>query len=132
MTAPLIVKWRYWDNRKCRTGRSGNYLNYIGLREGVEKFDTTWRSNENKTYLDYIGTRPRVEKTGQHGLFSDEGIVLDLDAEREKLNNDNIPCINGEPYKDVIRRFRDEQSRERYNEQRRQRRAAERREKSIG
>lgn len=86
MTAPLIVKWRYWDNQKCRTGRSGNYLNYIGLREGVEKFDTTWRSNENKTYLDYIGTRPRVERTGQHGLFSDEGTVLDLDTEREKLN----------------------------------------------
>lgn len=42
------------------------------------------------------------------------------------IHNDNIPCINGEPYKDVIRRFRDEQSRERYNEQRRQRRAAER------
>ena len=139
MTAPLVVKWRYWNNSKSRAERSGNYLNYIGMREGVEKFDDTWSSKsvtekqqkligqiikdvpsvadteeyliylahptcgtahdvissalddhprllDKKTYLDYIGTRPRAERTGKHGLFSDDGTVIDLDTERDKLN----------------------------------------------
>ena len=44
MKAPLIIKWRYWNNAKCKVGRSSNYLNYIGTRDGVEKFDDSWRS----------------------------------------------------------------------------------------
>ncbi len=79
MKAPLIVKWRYWEN-SSKAGRSANYLHYIGTREGVEILE------DEKTYLDYIGTRPRVEKHGQHGLFSDDDGVIDLQAEREKLN----------------------------------------------
>ncbi len=81
MKSPLIVKWRYWDN-KSKAGRSANYLNYIGTREGVEIL-------EDKTYLDYMGTRPRVEKHGRHGLFSDDDTVLDMKTEREKLNRHN-------------------------------------------
>ena len=79
MTSPLIVKWRYWNNRSVREGRSGNYLRYIGTRDGVEKLT-------DKTYLDYIGTRPRVEKTGTHGLFSDDDVPLNMDTERKRLN----------------------------------------------
>ena len=80
MKAPLIVKWRYWNNRSVREGRSGNYLRYIGTRDGVETLT-------DKTYLDYIGTRPRVEKNGgAHGLFSDDDAPLCMNAERERLN----------------------------------------------
>ena len=40
----------------------------------------------DKTYLDYIATRPRVEKIeGRHGLFSSDGVVIDLDEEAEKV-----------------------------------------------
>ncbi|MBR3990620.1 MAG: hypothetical protein IKI91_00635 [Clostridia bacterium] len=79
MTSPLIVKWRYWNNRSVREGRSGNYLRYIGTRDGVEKLT-------DKTYLDYIGTRPRVEKNGAHGLFSDDDEPIIMDKAREHLN----------------------------------------------
>ena len=80
MKAPLMIKWRYWNNSTAKAGRASNYLNYIGIRDGVEKL------TEEKTYLDYIGTRPRVEKFGANGLFSDEGESLVMDAERKKLN----------------------------------------------
>lgn len=41
---------------------------------------------EDKTYLDYIATRPGVEKVdGEHGLFSDDGVSIDLNAEVEKM-----------------------------------------------
>ena len=80
MKAPLVIKWRYWNNSTAKAGWASNYLNYIGTRDGVEKL------TEEKTYLDYIGTRPRVEKFGTNGLFSDEGESLVMDAEREKLN----------------------------------------------
>ena len=40
----------------------------------------------DKTYLDYIATRPRVERiSGKHGLFSRDGVAIDIDEEAEKL-----------------------------------------------
>lgn len=48
MKAPLVIKWRYWNNAKCKEGRTSNYLNYIGTRDGVEKLDDSWR-NRNVT-----------------------------------------------------------------------------------
>lgn len=40
----------------------------------------------DKTYLDYIATRPRVERIGgKHGLFSSDGVAIDLDEEAEKI-----------------------------------------------
>jgi len=40
----------------------------------------------DKTYLDYIATRPRVERIeGRHGLFTKDGVAIDLDEEAEKL-----------------------------------------------
>ena len=42
----------------------------------------------DKTYLDYIATRPRVDKIeGTHGLFSEEGVALDLKTEAERMRN---------------------------------------------
>lgn len=41
---------------------------------------------EDKTYLDYIATRPRTEMLGgTHGLFSDDGVSIDLKDEVEKM-----------------------------------------------
>ena len=33
-----------------------------------------------KTYADYIATRPRAERFGSHGLFTDDGVEVRLDA----------------------------------------------------
>ena len=42
----------------------------------------------DKTYLDYIATRPRTEQyAGTHGLFSEEGIDIDLNKEAELVRN---------------------------------------------
>ena len=43
-------------------------------------------ASESKTYADYIATRPRVEKQGSHGLFSDEGEVIQLSKVSKELN----------------------------------------------
>ena len=41
---------------------------------------------KDKTYLDYIATRPRTEMLGgTHGLFSDDGVSIDLKDEVEKM-----------------------------------------------
>lgn len=42
-----------------------------------------------KTYADYIATRPRAERIGTHGLFTDDGVEVKLDAVSEELNRYN-------------------------------------------
>ena len=41
---------------------------------------------DSKTYADYIATRPRAERFGTHGLFTDEGIEVNLDEVSRDLN----------------------------------------------
>lgn len=41
---------------------------------------------EKKTYADYIATRPRAERFGSHGLFTDEGMEVNLSKVSEDLN----------------------------------------------
>ncbi len=40
----------------------------------------------SKTYADYIATRPRAEQFGSHGLFTDDGISVNLSKVSEELN----------------------------------------------
>ncbi len=39
-----------------------------------------------KTYADYIATRPRAERFGSHGLFTDDGVAVDLKKVSDELN----------------------------------------------
>lgn len=39
-----------------------------------------------KTYADYIATRPRAERIGSHGLFTDDGVAVDLQKVSDELN----------------------------------------------
>ena len=39
-----------------------------------------------KTYADYIATRPRAERFGSHGLFTDEGVEVQLSKVSQELN----------------------------------------------
>lgn len=101
--ARLVVKVKYMKSSKGR--KMGGYAEYIGTREGVAKIDDSHKKklvpsdgvllDENssgmfpeefspKTYADYIATRPRAERSGQHGLFTDAGVEVDLkDVSRE-------------------------------------------------
>ena len=40
----------------------------------------------SKTYADYIATRPRAERFGSHGLFTDDGVQINLSKVSEQLN----------------------------------------------
>ena len=40
----------------------------------------------SKTYADYIATRPRAERIGSHGLFTEEGVQVNLAKVSRKLN----------------------------------------------
>ena len=39
-----------------------------------------------KTYADYIATRPRAERFGSHGLFTDDGVQVNLTEVSRELN----------------------------------------------
>ena len=39
-----------------------------------------------KTYADYIATRPRAERFGSHGLFTDDGVEVQLSKVSRELN----------------------------------------------
>ena len=41
---------------------------------------------DTKTYADYIATRPRAERFGSHGLFTDEGVAVQLSKVSQELN----------------------------------------------
>ena len=76
------------------------YLDYAGTKtkgSASEFISTVLESYpellSDKTYLDYIATRPRVDKIeGTHGLFSEEGVALDLktEAERMRIHTGNV------------------------------------------
>ncbi len=40
--------------------------------------DNAHKALDSKTYADYIATRPRAERFGSHGLFTDDGVQVDL------------------------------------------------------
>ena len=41
---------------------------------------------DTKTYADYIATRPRAERFGSHGLFTDDGVQVQLEKVSQELN----------------------------------------------
>lgn len=41
----------------------------------------------SKTYADYIATRPRAERFGSHGLFTDDGVEVNLNEVSKDLNH---------------------------------------------
>lgn len=49
--------------------------------------DNAHKVLDSKTYADYIATRPRAERFGSHGLFTDDGVQVDLQKVSDDLNN---------------------------------------------
>ena len=70
----------YEDYRREKT--VGNASEFI-TRALEENMD---RVADSKTYADYIATRPRAERFGSHGLFTDDGVQVQLSKVSQELN----------------------------------------------
>ena len=70
----------YEDYRREKT--MGNASEFItsALEENMD------RVADSKTYADYIATRPRAERFGSHGLFTDDGVQVQLSKVSQELN----------------------------------------------
>lgn len=49
--------------------------------------DYAYEISGRKAYADYIATRPRAERFGSHGLFTDDGVQVQLSKVSEELDN---------------------------------------------
>lgn len=70
----------YEDYRKKQTVGSASEFISQTLEDNMEQAVNT------KTYADYIATRPRAERFGSHGLFTDEGVQVQLSKVSQELN----------------------------------------------
>ena len=59
-----------------------------------------------KTYADYIATRPRAERFGSHGLFTDDGVQVQLSKVSQELN-----AYTGNVYTAILSLKREDASR---------------------
>ena len=71
-----------------------DYLSNPNLGNASEFISRTLENNSDdikssKTYADYIATRPRAEKIGTHGLFTNEGVRVNLGQVSKELNEYN-------------------------------------------
>ena len=75
--------------------RMHEYYDYLQKpnRENASEFITQALENnldiiaKKKNYIDYLANRPRVEKIGTHGLFSDEGEIVQLTKVADEVAN---------------------------------------------
>lgn len=49
--------------------------------------DNAYEVLKTKTYADYIATRPRAQRFGTHGLFTDDGVEVNLDEVSDGLDH---------------------------------------------
>ena len=70
----------YEDYLKDKTiGTASEFITRALEENADEMMHTT-------TYADYIATRPRAERIGSHGLFTDDGVAVDLQKVSGELN----------------------------------------------
>ena len=70
----------YEDYLKDKTVGAASEFITRALEENADEMMHT------KTYADYIATRPRAERFGSHGLFTDDGVTVDLKKVSDELN----------------------------------------------
>ena len=70
----------YEDYLKDKTVGTASEFITRALEENADEMIHT------KTYADYIATRPRAERIGSHGLFTDDGVTVDLQKVSDELN----------------------------------------------
>ena len=99
--APATVKQKQFIEKMLLdfpdAAESLEYADYIAKPNRINASELISRTMENnidviadsKTYADYIATRPRTQKFGSHGLFTDDGVSINLSKVSEELNNHN-------------------------------------------
>ena len=70
----------YEDFLREQTAGNASALISMAIEENLDAVTNT------KTYADYIATRPRAERFGSHGLFTDEGVQVQLSKVSRELN----------------------------------------------
>ena len=65
--------------REQTVGNASEFIS-MAIEENMEAVSDT------KTYADYIATRPRAERFGSHGLFTDDGVQVQLSKVSQELN----------------------------------------------
>ena len=65
--------------REQTVGNASEFIS-IAIEENLDAVANT------KTYADYIATRPRAERFGSHGLFTDDGVQVQLSEVSRELN----------------------------------------------
>ena len=104
----------YEDYLKDKTIGAASEFITRALEENADEMMHT------KTYADYIATRPRAERIGSHGLFTDNGVAVDLQKVSDELNahtgnvwtaivslrREDAECLgfdNGSRWRDMLR-----------------------------
>lgn len=70
----------YRDYQQERTVGNASEFISMAMEENLNAVANT------KTYADYIATRPRAERFGSHGLFTDDGVEVQLSEVSKELN----------------------------------------------
>lgn len=70
----------YEDFLREQTTGNASALISMAIEESLDAVANT------KTYADYIATRPRAERFGSHGLFTDDGVQVQLSKVSQELN----------------------------------------------
>lgn len=70
----------YDDYRRTMTVGDASEFIARALEDNAQEMMT------GKTYADYIATRPRAQRFGSHGLFTDDGVSVNLSEVSEELN----------------------------------------------
>ena len=65
--------------REQTVGNASEFIS-MAIEENLDAVANT------KTYADYIATRPRAERFGNHGLFTDDGVQVQLCKVSQELN----------------------------------------------
>ena len=65
--------------REQTVGNASEFIS-MAIEENLDAVANT------KTYADYIATRPRAERFGSHGLFTDDGVQVQLCKVSQELN----------------------------------------------
>ena len=78
---PEIKGSQEYENflREQNVGNASEFIS-MAIEENLVALANT------KTYADYIATRPRAERFGSHGLFTDEGVAVQLSKFSQELN----------------------------------------------
>ena len=76
-----------------------DYRNRMTIGTATEFITRTLEDNasemmDSKTYADYIATRPRAQRFGEHGLFTDDGVAINL-SQRQCMDGNNVFAPRG-------------------------------------